>query len=147
VVTHRSTNPAITCLYMAERTGCLVLTYLWSFVQYPEAYRLISLVHPLGGRGTLTKSDASGATLPSAADTPESSHPQYSRIFSPCLRVGGDPAVHREHAAAEPRALFIHRPSTPRYTRLQVRADLIGPSTNGEVFNKSSGHGLTLSSS
>lgn len=32
VVTHRSTSPAITCLYMAERTGCLVLTYLWSFV-------------------------------------------------------------------------------------------------------------------
>lgn len=46
VVTHRSTNPAITCLYMAERTGCLVLTYLWSFVLVLEVYKNISLQRP-----------------------------------------------------------------------------------------------------
>nr|POE60989.1 hypothetical protein CFP56_64698 [Quercus suber] len=32
VVTHRTTNSPVDCLYMAERTGCLVLSRLWSYV-------------------------------------------------------------------------------------------------------------------
>ena len=32
VVTHPTTNPPIDCLCMAERTGCPVLSLLWSYV-------------------------------------------------------------------------------------------------------------------
>nr|POE77924.1 hypothetical protein CFP56_09566 [Quercus suber] len=32
VVTHRTTNSPVDCLCMAERTGCPVLSRLWSYV-------------------------------------------------------------------------------------------------------------------
>jgi hypothetical protein len=32
VVTHLTTNPPVSCLYMAERTGSLILKILWSYV-------------------------------------------------------------------------------------------------------------------
>ena len=32
VVTHLTTNPPVHCLYMAERTGSLVFSVLWSYV-------------------------------------------------------------------------------------------------------------------
>ena len=33
VVTHLTTNPPVHCLYMAERTGSLILSVLWSYVE------------------------------------------------------------------------------------------------------------------
>ena len=33
VVTHLTTNPPVHCLYMAERTGSLILSVLWSYVK------------------------------------------------------------------------------------------------------------------
>ena len=33
VVTHLTTDPPVHCLYMAERTGSLVLSVLWSYVR------------------------------------------------------------------------------------------------------------------
>ena len=33
VVTHPSTNLPVSCLYMAERTGSLILKILWSYVK------------------------------------------------------------------------------------------------------------------
>ena len=33
VVTHLTTNPPVHCLYMAERTGSLVFSVLWSYVK------------------------------------------------------------------------------------------------------------------
>ena len=33
VVTHPSTNAPVSCLYMAERTGSLILMILWSYVE------------------------------------------------------------------------------------------------------------------
>jgi hypothetical protein len=33
VVTHLGTNPPVQCLYMAERTGSLILIVLWSYVE------------------------------------------------------------------------------------------------------------------
>jgi hypothetical protein len=33
VVTHLTTNPPVHCLYMAERTGSLIFSVLWSYVQ------------------------------------------------------------------------------------------------------------------
>ena len=33
VVTHLTTNPPVSCLYMAERTGSLILMILWSYVE------------------------------------------------------------------------------------------------------------------
>ena len=41
VVTHLTTNPPVSCLYMAERTGSLVFKILWSYVlviPYYEKY-------------------------------------------------------------------------------------------------------------
>jgi hypothetical protein len=32
VVTHLTTNPPVHCLYMAERTGSLIFSVLWSYV-------------------------------------------------------------------------------------------------------------------
>ena len=32
MVTHLTTNPTVHCLYMAERTGSLILSVLWSYV-------------------------------------------------------------------------------------------------------------------
>ena len=32
VVTHLTTNPPVSCLYMAERTGSLIFMILWSYV-------------------------------------------------------------------------------------------------------------------
>jgi hypothetical protein len=33
LVTHATTNPPVHCLYMAERTGSLVFSVLWSYVE------------------------------------------------------------------------------------------------------------------
>jgi hypothetical protein len=33
VVTHLTTNPPVHCLYMAERTGSLIFSVLWSYVK------------------------------------------------------------------------------------------------------------------
>jgi hypothetical protein len=33
VVTHLTTNPTVHCLYMAERTGSLIFSVLWSYVK------------------------------------------------------------------------------------------------------------------
>ena len=119
VVTHRSTNPAITCLYMAERTGCLAFTYLWSFVLDLHVSRLIYL-HPLPHTAASSRvkpmSQLPGATLPSTADV-HRQRPRWpsARGESPagdqrlCLSLrsaarghvpasGGDPAVFRGHA-------------------------------------------------
>ncbi|EME42968.1 hypothetical protein DOTSEDRAFT_132699, partial [Dothistroma septosporum NZE10] len=41
VVTHRSTSPAVNCLYMGERTGSLILSYLWSYVLVTTKSKLI----------------------------------------------------------------------------------------------------------
>ena len=38
VVTHLTTNPPVHCLYMAERTGSLVFSVLWSYVVGLDAY-------------------------------------------------------------------------------------------------------------
>ena len=129
VVTHRSTNPAITCLYMAERTGCLAFTYLWSFVLDLHVSQLIYLHPP-------------PHTAASSRHVPAS---------------GGDPTVHCGRASPAPESIVRIRASaqqlgTPRpspcpssrgrpcrlprtcrnasnpsvqYTRLQVRAHQI----------------------
>jgi hypothetical protein len=41
MVTHSSTSRPVQCLCMAERTGCPVLTDLWSYVLIDESYNLI----------------------------------------------------------------------------------------------------------
>ena len=38
MVTHLTTNPPVHCLYMAERTGSLVFSVLWSYVVGLDAY-------------------------------------------------------------------------------------------------------------
>ena len=114
-----------------------------------------------GRRGTsprtvLSKSELPGATLPSTADTqqPKACRPSTivcgcGHAFSPCLDFRGRPC----------RPLRTCRRRAPRlfsFTNHQLvrsihsppgAGRLVSPSTNGEVFNKSSGHGLTLSSS
>jgi hypothetical protein len=40
MVTHSSTNRPVQCLCMAERTGCPVLTDLWSYVQVGPPHRI-----------------------------------------------------------------------------------------------------------
>jgi hypothetical protein len=46
VVTHLTTNPPVSCLNRAERTGSLVLKILWSYVEEMARYREYE-----GGRG------------------------------------------------------------------------------------------------
>ena len=43
VVTHLTTNPPVHCLYMAERTGSLVFSVLWSYVEGVEFSKNIML--------------------------------------------------------------------------------------------------------
>ena len=43
MVTHSSTSRPVQCLCMAERTGCPVLTDLWSYVLVRAGKRTISL--------------------------------------------------------------------------------------------------------
>jgi hypothetical protein len=46
VVTHLTTNPPVHCLYMAERTGSLIFSVLWSYVQGIERFDLITcMIH------------------------------------------------------------------------------------------------------
>jgi hypothetical protein len=42
VVTHLTTNPPVHCLYMAERTGSLIFSVLWSYVQETERFGIIN---------------------------------------------------------------------------------------------------------
>jgi hypothetical protein len=44
MVTHSSTSRPVQCLCMAERTGCPVLTDLWSYVLYHLIFRYVSLL-------------------------------------------------------------------------------------------------------
>ena len=41
VVTHLTTNPPVHCLYMAERTGSLIFSVLWSYVQISAFMNII----------------------------------------------------------------------------------------------------------
>jgi hypothetical protein len=53
MVTHSSTSRPVQCLCMAERTGCPVLTDLWSYVAgFGEMYviLLIPILHDLAER-------------------------------------------------------------------------------------------------
>jgi hypothetical protein len=43
MVTHSSTSRPVQCLCMAERTGCPVLTDLWSYVSLSSLYKIYSL--------------------------------------------------------------------------------------------------------
>jgi hypothetical protein len=43
MVTHSSTSRPVQCLCMAERTGCPVLTDLWSYVSVSSLYKIYSL--------------------------------------------------------------------------------------------------------
>jgi hypothetical protein len=44
MVTHSSTSRPVQCLCMAERTGCPVLTDLWSYVlSIKDAYNIITM--------------------------------------------------------------------------------------------------------
>ena len=43
MVTHSSTNRPVQCLCMAERTGCPVLTDLWSYVLSPTCWQLMEV--------------------------------------------------------------------------------------------------------
>jgi hypothetical protein len=47
VVTHLTTNPPVSCLNRAERTGSLVLKILWSYVKNLVVFELyiVSCVH------------------------------------------------------------------------------------------------------
>lgn len=113
VVTHRSTNPAITCLYMAERTGCLAFTYLWSFVLDLHVSQLIYLHPPPHTAASSRHVPASGGdpTVHCGRASPEASlaQCQISRRRSAPMPLrsaarghvpasGGDPAVFRGHA-------------------------------------------------
>ncbi|KAF2206164.1 hypothetical protein CERZMDRAFT_53935, partial [Cercospora zeae-maydis SCOH1-5] len=148
VVTHRSTNPAITCLYMAERTGCLAFTYLWSFVPDPGVFQLIYLPRPPPqdrtvrgkaplrpcprSRGRPCRPPQACRIHPAKAGLTLSSSSLRGLRPSPCPSSRGRPC-RPPRTCREPINPFV------QYTRLQVRAHQISPSTNGEVFNKSSG--------
>jgi hypothetical protein len=55
MVTHSSTSRPVQCLCMAERTGCPVLTDLWSYVAYrPELG--ITKIRSRGARMRVNKS-------------------------------------------------------------------------------------------
>jgi hypothetical protein len=43
MVTHSSTSRPVQCLCMAERTGCPVLTDLWSYVFFFSKMRIMLL--------------------------------------------------------------------------------------------------------
>ena len=43
VVTHLTTNPPVHCLYMAERTGSLIFSVLWSYVQVQVVLQIIKV--------------------------------------------------------------------------------------------------------
>jgi hypothetical protein len=45
MVTHSSTSRPVKCLCMAERTGCPVLTDLWSYVIESDMPGIMFLVH------------------------------------------------------------------------------------------------------
>ena len=49
MVTHSSTSRPVQCLCMAERTGCPVLTDLWSYVQSQDERVLIVVLHKAEG--------------------------------------------------------------------------------------------------
>ena len=153
VVTHRSTNPAITCLYMAERTGCLAFTYLWSFVLDLHVSQLIYLhppPHTAASSRVKPMSQLPGATLPSTADV-HRQRPRWpsARGESPagdqrlCLYAQQLVAMSQLPGATLPSSADmqksiksirpIHSPPGAGSSHL------ISPSTNGEVFNKSSG--------
>ena len=42
VVTHLTTNPPVHCLYMAERTGSLIFSVLWSYVQEMKQFNIFN---------------------------------------------------------------------------------------------------------
>jgi hypothetical protein len=44
VVTHLTTNLPVNCLNRAERTGSLVISFLWSYVLLICNYKLISVI-------------------------------------------------------------------------------------------------------
>jgi hypothetical protein len=46
MVTHSSTNRPVQCLCMAERTGCPVLTDLWSYVLIRNCTKIIRFEFP-----------------------------------------------------------------------------------------------------
>lgn len=103
VVTHRSTNPAITCLYMAERTGCLVLTYLWSFVLVLEVYKNISLhpappgnggsMHPASKEVPIYHSTCLHRRATAPGSPRRSQDLRSAEIFRHVHCFGGDPTV------------------------------------------------------
>jgi hypothetical protein len=43
VVTHLTTNPPVHCLYMAERTGSLIFSVLWSYVKDLDVIVVINM--------------------------------------------------------------------------------------------------------
>lgn len=146
VVTHRSTNPAITCLYMAERTGCLAFTYLWSFVLDLHVSRLIYL-HP-------PPHTAASAPCPSfrgrpyrplrtciarglAGPVPERNPQRLCLYAQQLVAMSQLPGATLPSSADMQKSIKSIRPihSPPG----AGSSHLISPSTNGEVFNKSSG--------
>jgi hypothetical protein len=62
MVTHSSTSRPVQCLCMAERTGCPVLTDLWSYVSFWVFCNNISLsVGAKSGGGWRLRGDTDGA--------------------------------------------------------------------------------------
>ena len=63
VVTDPSTNSALCCLYMGERTGSLVFSRMWSYVEVVTAkvgYILNSCENTVSFRGVVTKQATNG---------------------------------------------------------------------------------------
>jgi hypothetical protein len=157
VVTHRSTNPAITCLYMAERTGCLVLTYLWSFVVEGVRSRDIMVHRPSCWGRTDTKMPGGLRLRDRVSDTCGTWGPRYGargtkhHIWCHVAAAGATRLLAWERNLPGTRhgTACHRRPPSPYPIRSPLGAgfDPKPFTTNGEVFNKSSGIGLTLSSS
>jgi hypothetical protein len=71
VVTHLTTNPPVSCLNRAERTGSLALKILWSYVETQSHnayiyYLYREVVLAVIGRGTWPASRAPPEALPRA---------------------------------------------------------------------------------
>jgi hypothetical protein len=93
MVTHSSTSRPVQCLCMAERTGCPVLTDLWSYVPGKE----IGGIYLLDNRATWsTTRDSAQPNAPQIQQTEES----ISRTPCDILSLGKKPAPTRSYNPA-----------------------------------------------
>jgi hypothetical protein len=83
MVTHSSTSRPVQCLCMAERTGCPVLTDLWSYVTVAVCIKLVTL--SLTTRHSRFKSCSRVALANRLSERRDGTHPSnWSKMHDQC---------------------------------------------------------------